>query len=554
MKTMININTGHSGLFFSLTYFTAFLEAIGMKIHQGKKKGYPVNRNSNRKPGKEVSEKRKILLLLLLSVIIFIGRKWFDFLELTTIMVFLIPTFTALIVTLYRKYSIAGFRWVIPVILVCAFSFMSQTNISNLKNQNKITFTEVGIVGMIGKYSEELQKVKIDYNCNGNTYHYNAFAKQSVPYYQTGINLAYHIWYGRYKKMTFGNRFIYGDEYPDILPTKSKSGPFYAISPYASLNWRWFGFTTGFSWGRMKVTAGKRNMDVFDGEIISKGRSYSVFIPSLSVRLGSPDIFFAEGSYASGLFPYASAFANFNAGVGTGFGKSDGTSAMIGLCGYAIYLKMVCPIKNKFVVEAFYADNISSGNNASRTLSLGFNYRFLNTDKNKNQLIVTSIPPKVYNSRYYPFQKLKNTVTDVDGNVYSTIGFKGEVWMGEDLNVKHFNDGTEIRVAKRKDKNPRQRYSWDAVVSDKKLCPAGWHVPSQDEWNTLVDSLGESENAAIKMENDFSVQGKISQWWTTTEEDSLRAQSLILKSTIDDLFFTEKTKKSFLNVRCIKDH
>ena len=41
MKTLIIIETAHLGMFFSLTYFAAFVVASGIMIHQGFKKGYP---------------------------------------------------------------------------------------------------------------------------------------------------------------------------------------------------------------------------------------------------------------------------------------------------------------------------------------------------------------------------------------------------------------------------------------------------------------------------------------------------------------------------------
>ena len=33
-------------------------------------------------------------------------------------------------------------------------------------------------------------------------------------------------------------------------------------------------------------------------------------------------------------------------------------------------------------------------------------------------------------------------------------------------------------------------YNWWAVNDSRKLCPAGWHVPADDEWTILIDYLG----------------------------------------------------------------
>ena len=36
------------------------------------------------------------------------------------------------------------------------------------------------------------------------------------------------------------------------------------------------------------------------------------------------------------------------------------------------------------------------------------------------------------------------TVTDIDGNVYQTIGINNQLWMQENLKTTHYADGTPI--------------------------------------------------------------------------------------------------------------
>jgi uncharacterized protein (TIGR02145 family) len=40
-------------------------------------------------------------------------------------------------------------------------------------------------------------------------------------------------------------------------------------------------------------------------------------------------------------------------------------------------------------------------------------------------------------------------------------------------------------------------YNWHAVNTDK-LCPSGWHVPTDTEWTTLTDGLGGNPGDALK--------------------------------------------------------
>jgi len=44
-------------------------------------------------------------------------------------------------------------------------------------------------------------------------------------------------------------------------------------------------------------------------------------------------------------------------------------------------------------------------------------------------------------------------------------------------------------------------YNWYAVADPRGLCPAGWHVPSDQEWTQLTESLEGSEVAGAKMKS-----------------------------------------------------
>lgn len=106
--------------------------------------------------------------------------------------------------------------------------------------------------------------------------------------------------------------------------------------------------------------------------------------------------------------------------------------------------------------------------------------------------------------------KIKNEVTDIDRNVYQTVKIGQQVWMAENLKVTRLNDGTLIPEVKG---NPDwdfcskpaycyynddgtayksvygALYNWYAVNTGI-LCPVGWHVPSESEWQELRNYLG----------------------------------------------------------------
>jgi len=105
----------------------------------------------------------------------------------------------------------------------------------------------------------------------------------------------------------------------------------------------------------------------------------------------------------------------------------------------------------------------------------------------------------------------KNTVKDIDGNVYNSVVIGTQVWITENLRTTRLNDGTEIPLVTSDTawsnlETPGHcwygnneaffslnhygaLYNGYAVHSDM-LCPVGWHVPSDDDWDELERYLG----------------------------------------------------------------
>jgi uncharacterized protein (TIGR02145 family) len=109
------------------------------------------------------------------------------------------------------------------------------------------------------------------------------------------------------------------------------------------------------------------------------------------------------------------------------------------------------------------------------------------------------------------------TISDVDGNIYETIQIGNQVWMAENLKTTRLIDGTLIKNmiygiewvktpayswynndASKYGADYGALYNWFTVNTDK-LCPAGWHLPSDAEWNTLITYLGGVSNVSSKL-------------------------------------------------------
>jgi len=93
------------------------------------------------------------------------------------------------------------------------------------------------------------------------------------------------------------------------------------------------------------------------------------------------------------------------------------------------------------------------------------------------------------------------TLTDIDGNIYSTIKIGEQWWMAENLKVTNDKDGNPV-TSFCYGNDPANSdiygrlYTWGEAM---KAAPAGWHVPSIEEWNTLIDYLGGAPVAGGKM-------------------------------------------------------
>ncbi|HUV29537.1 MAG TPA: fibrobacter succinogenes major paralogous domain-containing protein [Acidobacteriota bacterium] len=108
------------------------------------------------------------------------------------------------------------------------------------------------------------------------------------------------------------------------------------------------------------------------------------------------------------------------------------------------------------------------------------------------------------------------TVTDIDGNVYQTVTIGTQVWMAENLKVTHYRNGDQIPNVTdgstwsglstgaycEYDNNPvnvatyGRLYNWYAVDDSRNIAPAGWHVPTDEEWKQLEMYLGMSQAEA----------------------------------------------------------
>jgi uncharacterized protein (TIGR02145 family) len=207
----------------------------------------------------------------------------------------------------------------------------------------------------------------------------------------------------------------------------------------------------------------------------------------------------------------------------------------------------------------------------------------------------------------YSFNTGKDTsmprISDIDGNIYHYVTIGTQVWMVENLKTTKYNDGINIPLVTDKtnwanlktpgfcwyDNNDSEYkaaygalYNWYSINTGK-LCPAGWHVPTEAEWTMLksvpvvrLKEFGSAHwiypNAEATNETGFTALpgsmrvsdgtfndgnygiGKAGSWWTSSESSSTSAWSIQIDA--DNAGTTGdgvSPKNSGYSVRCIKN-
>ena len=155
-------------------------------------------------------------------------------------------------------------------------------------------------------------------------------------------------------------------------------------------------------------------------------------------------------------------------------------------------------------------------------------------EQNASQTIVLSFPQPCPGTA---------TVTDYDGNVYSTVQIGYQCWTRENLRVTHYSDGSPIPAGgdNCSDTEPyyydfsnsgiplSERgylYNWPAAMHGSAsgnavpsvvqgVCPTGWHLPSDAEWTQLTDYVSANYACGGNSNNNAKALASTT-WWESS--------------------------------------
>ncbi len=204
------------------------------------------------------------------------------------------------------------------------------------------------------------------------------------------------------------------------------------------------------------------------------------------------------------------------------------------------------------------------------------------------------------------FVSIPDFVCDIDSNKYNTVKIGSQFWLKQNLKVSRYRNGDTIpnisdatqwvalNTGAYCNYNNNittgtiygKLYNFYTVVDSRKLCPIGWHVPSDTEWTVLTDTLGgllvaggklkeagtthwQSPNTAasnlsgftalpggIREENSFHSFEDIKiggYWWTSSECVGISSWVRYIFNQNSNIYRNFKANMNGNSVRCLKD-
>ena len=171
----------------------------------------------------------------------------------------------------------------------------------------------------------------------------------------------------------------------------------------------------------------------------------------------------------------------------------------------------------------------------------------------------------------------RGTFTDTrDDQIYKYVKIGNQEWMAENLNYETansycYNDSTENC------KKYGRLYTWQAALN---ACPSGWHLPTNEEFETLMSNVGGCDVAGEMLKSttgwyddgngvdkygfnvlpagnrlnlgNFLYAGKGALFWSATEIGESYAYYLDLDYNYESAGLISRTKDDAYSVRCLR--
>ncbi|HPQ34916.1 MAG TPA: FISUMP domain-containing protein [Tenuifilaceae bacterium] len=205
-----------------------------------------------------------------------------------------------------------------------------------------------------------------------------------------------------------------------------------------------------------------------------------------------------------------------------------------------------------------------------------------------------------------------STVTDIDGNVYPTVKIGEQEWMAENLKTTQYDNGDFIDEVQdagawsglttgaycwyNNDATSYKDtygalYNWYAVADSRNICPAGWRVPSDEDWYIMENFIDPTINEPNSTEwrgtdggtilkatsgwnnggngtddygfsalpggyrlytSSFSTVGIHGYWWSISDYDDSFSWNRLLNNELSQIYRSYYSNNFGFSIRCIK--
>jgi prolipoprotein diacylglyceryltransferase len=281
-----------------------------------------------------------ILTFLTASVLLIITLSdWFSFMEIFVILITFILSAALTIAYVFKNSRYARYKLVYVCLLLLPFLLMSQTLPNQMEDSVLIKKSKIVSFGISGADFDNTHEIYSGEGCDriGNRSYFNE------KYFVSGAGIAFKNENVTKKYETkFGLNLILGSHAETFLKVDTTLGAaksvgillpdnnrktIFEINPYLKFDSRWFGIGGGMHIGKLSYAYYDKEESGYG--FPATGRELVSFYPQVYARFGPRDIIFADyhlgDHFPSALPGYRQMF-----GLGSGFGREDGTSLRIG--------------------------------------------------------------------------------------------------------------------------------------------------------------------------------------------------------------------------------
>lgn len=304
-------------------------------------------------------------------ILFFTVAQWFDAWEKLVTFIKFLPIIFILLISLYKKLTISGYRFIPLLLLGITVIFTNQ------KNSTKPDSLVSSYRSLSGGFSTGNFVNSLTYGdpsgCDSKTRYF----KQQ----HSSVGVGYSVTNEKTKSTVEKGFSVFAGHQVESWqddPTKEQTFNVFGANGFLKGDRKWFGLGAGMNIGNLRFTY--NNIDKSGtSSILPKSGSWSTpIMPSLYFRIGPRPVLFAEYNWAQ-YFPSPSPGFHSSLAIGSGFGSKSGFNLKIGTFFYSgTFISAYLPIDNKFVIKPLYhfGPNGSPNGDKQRQFSLAFHYRF----------------------------------------------------------------------------------------------------------------------------------------------------------------------------------